>query len=256
MISALGSNPTLVGSSLAQPEPSTEPSGTNTTISESLAKLGQSIRPGPNATMSEETDNTTMSEETEETQDIELENKSKTPPQGDSLQSKSCLKGTGPGTDKTCIPCNPTSTTQGESECPVLPLKQEETISKNESKPQKTLSSWFKSGLLDLEKEKTIPSGTSKAIQSFQQGDPSALIKICGMISNDPTADVKSAECNSLQGKNGTESAEVSWIIAGWLAGKLLANTDGNDENNNTDTSLLGNTDGNGDDNNDTSDTP
>ena len=53
MISALGSNPTLVGSSLAQPEPSAEPSGTNTTISESLAKLGQTIRPGPNATMSE-----------------------------------------------------------------------------------------------------------------------------------------------------------------------------------------------------------
>jgi hypothetical protein len=249
LVTALGFNPALVGSSLAQPGSSTGPSGPNTTITDSLAQLGQSIGPEPNTTITDSLaqpgqsirpgPNETMSEETEEIKEIEPENKSKTSRQEDAQQGKFCLKGTGPGTGKTCIPCNPTA--QGESECPVLPLQQRETISKKESKLPKTLSSWFKSGLQDLEKEKTIPSGTSKAIESFQQGDPSALIKICNTISQDPNADVKSADCNSLQGKTGTgmsESAEeVSWIISGWVAGKLLANTDGNDGDNNNYTS-------------------
>jgi hypothetical protein len=250
LVTALGFSPALVSSSLAQPGPSTGPSGPNTTITDSLSQLGKSIGPEPNTTITDSLSqlgqsigpepNTTMSEETEEIKDIEPENRNKTSRQGDAQQGKFCLKGTGPGTGKTCIPCNPT--TQGESECPVLPLQQGETISKKESKPPKTLSSWYKSGLQDLEKEKMIPSGTSKAIESFQKGDPSALIKICNTISKDPNADVKSADCNSLQGKTGTttsESAEeVSWIISGWVAGKLLANTDGNGDDNNNDTSV------------------
>lgn len=39
------------------------------------------------------------------------------PPNGSSF----CLKGTGPGTGKTCIPCNPTMPTQGTAECNIFP---------------------------------------------------------------------------------------------------------------------------------------
>ena len=245
LITALVFNLPHLGRSLAQPEPQ----GSNTTISDSLAQLGRSIGPEPNTTISDSLSqlgqsikpgpNTTMAEETEEISDIEPENKSKSSRQEDTQQDKFCLEGTGPGTGKTCIPCD--QTTQEESECPEFPLQQEETLSKKESKPPNTLSSWFKSGLEDLEKEKTIPSGTSKAIESFQQGNPSALIKICNTISQDPNADVKSEDCNSLQGKTGVgmskSAEEVSWIISGWVAGKLLANTAGNNQDDSNDTS-------------------
>jgi hypothetical protein len=84
-----------------------------------------------------------------------------------------------------------------------------------------SLSNWFSSGIQELEREKTIPSGTGKALQSFQQSKPSEMLKICKAISKDPSADIKLADYNSLKG-GGEKAEELRWIIAGWTAGKLI----------------------------------
>jgi hypothetical protein len=85
---------------------------------------------------------------------------------------------------------------------------------------------WFRSGVQNLEQEKTIPSGTGNSLLSLQHADPNALSKICKTISKEQNADLKPSDCNSLQGN---KAEEIKWIIAGWTAGKILQN---NNENN------------------------
>lgn len=191
-------NPTLIGSSSAQ-------------------LGGQSLEP--------KRPNIVTSGETQETEDTESNNETASSRQADVQQSNFCLKGTGPGTDKPCVPCNPTSPAPGESECTVFP--QGGTTTKKELKLPQTFYSWFKSGIQELEKERTIPSGTGNALASLQNADQNSLSKLCKAISKDPNADIKPADCNSLQGKN---AEEIKWIMAGWTVGKLQENAD-NDTN-------------------------
>lgn len=194
-----------------------------TLIESSSAQLGgQSLEPtGPNIVTSGETQETEDTESKNET----AKNETASSRQADVQQSNFCLKGTGPGTDKPCAPCNPTSPAPGESECTVFP--QGGTTSKKELKLPQTFYSWFKSGIQELEKEKTIPPGTGNALASLQNADQNTLSKLCKAISKDPNADIKPADCNSLQGKN---AEEIKWIMAGWTVGKLQENAD-NDTN-------------------------
>jgi hypothetical protein len=182
---------------------------------------------------------TAMFEDAVENQTSAPENENDSSSQENNQRGNFCLKGTGPGTDNPCIPCTPdTSSSPGESECAVLP--EEETMSNetklpssdtqtapNNPKLPSSLSNWFSSGIQELEREKTIPSGTGKALQSFQQSNPSEMLKICKAISKDPTSDIKLAECNSLQG-GGEKAEELRWIIAGWTAGKLIESAEEN----------------------------
>jgi hypothetical protein len=105
-------------------------------------------------------------------------------------------------------------------------------IEPNNARLPSSLSNWFSSGIQELEREKTIPSGTGKALQSFQQSSPAEMLKICKAISKDPSADIQLADCNSLQG-SGEKAEELRWIIAGWTAGKLIESAE---EENNTST--------------------
>ncbi len=176
---------------------------------------------------------TAMFEDAVENQTSAPENENDSSSQENNQQGNFCLKGTGPGTDNPCIPCSPdTSSSPGESECPMLP--EEETMSNetklpssdtqiapNNPKLPSSLSNWFSAGIQELETEKTIPSGTGKALQTFQQSNPSEMLKICKAISKDPSADIKLADCNALQG-GGEKAEELRWIIAGWTAGKLI----------------------------------
>jgi hypothetical protein len=107
-----------------------------------------------------------------------------------------------------------------------LPSSDTQTTSNNPKLPS-SLSNWFSSGIQELEREKTIPSGTGKALQSFQQSNPSEMLKICKAISKDPSADIKLADCNLLQG-GGEKAEELRWIIAGWTAGKLIESAEEN----------------------------
>jgi hypothetical protein len=182
---------------------------------------------------------TAMLEDAVENQTNAPENENDSSSQANNQQGNFCLKGTGPGTDNPCIPCTPTtSSSPGESECPVLPegeTMSNETklpssdpqIAPNNPKLSSSLSNWFSSGIQELEREKTIPSGTGKALQTFQQSNPSEMLKICKAISKDPSADVKLADCNSLQG-GGEKAEELRWIIAGWTAGKLIESAEEN----------------------------
>jgi hypothetical protein len=211
LVTALYFNPALIGSSFSTTGPSEG-------VDESI---------------------TAMFEDAVENQTSVPENENDSNSQENNQQGNFCLKGTGPGTNNPCTPCTPdASSSPGESECAVLP---EEEIMSNESKlpssdPQiapnnpklsSSLSNWFSSGIQELEREKTIPSGTGKALQTFQQSNPSEMLKICKAISKDPSADIKLADCNSLQG-GGEKAEELRWIIAGWTAGKLIESAEEN----------------------------
>ncbi len=211
LVTALYLNPSLIGSSFSTTGPSDG-------VDESI---------------------TAMLEDAMENQTSAPENENDSSGQENNQEGNFCLKGTGPGTNNPCIPCTPTtSSSPGESECGVLP--EGETIS-NESKlpssdPQiapnnpklpSSLSNWFSAGIQELETDKTIPSGTGKALQSFQQSNPSEMLKICKAISKDPSADIKLADCNALQG-GGEKAEELRWIIAGWTAGKLIESAEAN----------------------------
>jgi hypothetical protein len=215
-------NPALIGSSFSQPGLLNETDGSN------LAMFDDAL---VNQTSAPENNNSDSSS------------------QENDQQGNFCLKGTGPGTDNPCIPCTPTTDAgSGESECPELQeLPEEETstssnetelpssdpkVEPNNANLPSSLSNWFSSGIQELEKEKTIPSGTGKALQSFQQSSPAEMLKICKAISNDPSSDIKLADCNSLQG-SGEKAEELRWIIAGWTAGKLIESAE---EENNTST--------------------
>lgn len=182
--------------------------------------------------------NFAMFEDALENQTIAPENNNDSSSQENDQQGNICLKGTGPGTNNPCVPCTPNTddASPGESECSVLQELPEEETTSNETKlpssePKvepnnnanlpSSLSNWFSAGIQELEKEKTIPSGTGKALQSFQQSSPAEMLKICKTISKDPSADIKLADCNSLQG-SGEKAEELRWIIAGWTAGKLI----------------------------------
>lgn len=152
---------------------------------------------------------TAMLENAVENQTNAPENENDSTSQANNQEGNFCLKGTGPGINNPCIPCTPTtSSSPGESECPVLPegeTMSNETklpssdpqIAPNNPKLPSSLSNWFSSGIQELEREKTIPSGTGKALQTFQQSNPSEMLKICKAISKDPGADIKLADCNS-----------------------------------------------------------
>lgn len=211
LVTALYLNPALIGSSFSTTGPSEG-------VDESI---------------------TAMFEDAVENQTNAPKNNNDSSSQENNQQGNFCLKGTGPGTDNLCIPCTPiTSSSPEESECPVLP--DEETMS-NETKPPSSdpqstsnnpklpssLSNWFSSGIQELEREKRIPSGTGKALQAFQQSNPSEMLKICKAISKDPSADIKLSDCNSLQA-GGEKAEELRWIIAGWTAGKLIESAEEN----------------------------
>jgi hypothetical protein len=206
-------------------------------------------QPGP---LNETADvpNFAMLEGALENQTITPENNNDSSSQQDNQQSNFCLKGTGPGTDNPCVPCTPTpDSSTGESECPELEeLPEEDTTTSNQTKLPSSdstiepnnnarlpssLSNWFSSGIQELEREKTIPSGTGKALQSFQQSSPAEMLKICKAISKDPSADIKLAECDSLQ-ESGEKAEELRWIIAGWTAGKLIESAEDNSTSNDT----------------------
>jgi hypothetical protein len=211
LVTALYLNPALIGISFSTTEPS---EGVDESITEMFKDAVE------NQTNAQENENGSSSEENNQ-------------------QGNFCLKGTGPGTDNTCIPCTPdTSSSPGESECAVLP--EEETMSNesklpssdtqiapNNPKLPSSLSNWFSSGIQELEREKTIPLGTGKALQAFQQSNSNEMLKICKAISKDPTADIKLADCNSLQA-GGEKAEELRWIIAGWTAGKLIESAEEN----------------------------
>lgn len=215
-------SPTLIGSSFSQPGLLNETDGSNLAMFDD-ALVNQTSAP---------------------------ENNSDSSSQENDQQGNFCLKGTGPGTDNPCIPCTPTTGAgPGESECPELQeLPEEETTSNETELPSSdpkgepnnanlpsSLSNWFSSGIQELEKEKTIPSGTGKALQSFQQSSPAEMLKICKAISNDPSSDIKLADCNSLQG-SGEKAEELRWIIAGWTAGKLIESAEEEENSTSTDT--------------------
>ena len=215
-------SPTLIGSSFSQPGLFNETDGSNLAMFDD-ALVNQTSAP---------------------------ENNSDSGSQENDQQGNFCLKGTGPGTDNPCIPCTPTTGAgPGESECPELQeLPEEETTSNETELPSSdpkvepnnanlpsSLSNWFSSGIQELEKEKTIPSGTGKALQSFQQSSPAEMLKICKAISNDPSSDIKLADCNSLQG-SGEKAEELRWIIAGWTAGKLIESAEEEENSTSTDT--------------------
>jgi len=215
-------SPTLIGSSFSQPGLFNETDGSNLAMFDD-ALVNQTSAP---------------------------ENNSDSSSQENDQQGNFCLKGTGPGTDNPCIPCTPTTGAgPGESECPELQeLPEEETTSNETELPSSdpkvepnnanlpsSLSNWFSSGIQELEKEKTIPSGTGKALQSFQQSSPAEMLKICKAISNDPSSDIKLADCNSLQG-SGEKAEELRWIIAGWTAGKLIESAEEEENSTSTDT--------------------
>lgn len=215
-------SPTLIGSSFSQPGLLNETDGSNLAMFDD-ALVNQTSAP---------------------------ENNSDSSSQENDQQGNFCLKGTGPGTDNPCIPCTPTTGAgPGESECPELQeLPEEETTSNETELPSSdpkgepnnanlpsSLSNWFSSGIQELEKEKTIPSGTGKALQSFQQSSPAEMLKICKAISNDPSSDIKLADCNSLQG-SGEKAEELRWIIAGWTAGKLIESAEEEESSTSTDT--------------------
>lgn len=211
LVTALYLNPALIGNSFSQPGPSDGVDGSNTA----------------------------MLEDAVENQTNAPENNNDSSNQANNQQGNFCLKGTGPGTNNPCIPCTPTtSSSPGESECPVLPEGEtmsndtklpssDPQIASNNPKLPSSLSNWFSSGIQELEREKTIPSGTGKALQSFQQSNPSEMLKICKAISKDPSADIKLEDCNSLQG-SGEKAEELRWIIAGWTAGKLIESAEEN----------------------------
>jgi hypothetical protein len=211
LVTALYLNPALIGISFSTTEPS---EGVDESITEMFKDAVE------NQTNAQENENGSSSQENNQ-------------------QGNFCLKGTGPGTENPCLPCTPaTGSSPGESECHVLP--EGETMS-NETKvpssdPQTTsnnpklpssLSNWFSSGIQELEREKTIPLGTGKALQAFQQSNSNEMLKICKAISKDPTADIKLADCNSLQA-GGEKAEELRWIIAGWTAGKLIESAEEN----------------------------
>ena len=215
-------SPTLIGSSFSQPGLFNETDGSNLAMFDD-ALVNQTSAP---------------------------ENNSDSSSQENDQQGNFCLKGTGPGTDNPCIPCTPTTGAgPGESECPELQeLPEEETTSNETELPSSdpkvepnnanlpsSLSNWFSSGIQELEKEKTIPSGTGKALQSFQQSSPAEMLKMCKAISNDPSSDIKLADCNSLQG-SGEKAEELRWIIAGWTAGKLIESAEEEENSTSTDT--------------------
>lgn len=141
-----------------------------------------------------------------------------------------CIIGTGPGTGKNCIPCDPNNGLQKMSEC-VSPKG--ETMSQDTLDLPKSYSAWVKGGLQELEAEKKLPSGTGKALASFEQGDPKALLNVCKSISKDPGADVKAADCNSLTAK-GEKAEETKLIIAGYTFGKLYEESENNSTDANT----------------------
>ena len=214
LVAALYLNPALIGSSFATTGPS---EGVDESITE-------------------------MFEDAVENQTNAQENNNDSSSQENNQQGNFCLKGTGPGTDNPCIPCTPTtSSSPGESECPVLPegetmsnetklpSRDPQTILNNPKLPS-SLSNWFSSGIQELEKKKTIPSGTGKALQAFQQSNPSEMLKFCKAISKDPSADIKLADCNSLQ-TGGEKAEELRWIIAGWTAGKLIESAESAEDN-------------------------
>ena len=214
LVITLNLSPALIGSSFSQPGLLNETDGSNLAMFDD-ALVNQTSAP---------------------------ENNSDSGSQQNDQQGNFCLKGTGPGTDNPCIPCTPTtSSSPGESECPVLPegetmsnetklpSRDPQTILNNPKLPS-SLSNWFSSGIQELEKEKTIPSGTGKALQGFQQSNPSEMLKICKAISKDPSADIKLADCNSLQ-TGGEKAEELRWIIAGWTAGKLIESAESAEDN-------------------------
>jgi len=211
LVTALYLNPALIGSSFSTTGPSEG-------VDESI---------------------TAMFKDAVENQTSAPENENDSSSQENNQQGNFCLKGTGPGTNNPCTPCTPdTSSSPGESECAMLseqetmlnetklPSSDTQTASNN-PKLSSSLSNWFSSGIQELEREKTIPSGTGKALQSFQQSSPSEMLKICKAISKDPSADIKLADCNSLQG-GGEKAEELRWIIAGWTAGKLIESAEEN----------------------------
>ena len=222
LVITLNLSPALIGSSFSQPGLLNETDGSNLAMFDD-ALVNQTSAP---------------------------ENNSDSSSQENDQQGNFCLKGTGPGTDNPCIPCTPTTGAgPGESECPELQeLPEEETTSNETELPSSdpkvepnnanlpsSLSNWFSSGIQELEKEKTIPSGTGKALQSFQQSSPAEMLKICKAISNDPSSDIKLADCNSLQG-SGEKAEELRWIIAGWTAGKLIESAEEEESSTSTDT--------------------
>lgn len=222
LVITLNLSPALIGSSFSQPGLLNETDGSNLAMFDD-ALVNQTSAP---------------------------ENNSDSGSQENDQQGNFCLKGTGPGTDNPCIPCTPTTGAgPGESECPELQeLPEEETTSNETELPSSdpkgepnnanlpsSLSNWFSSGIQELEKEKTIPSGTGKALQSFQQSSPAEMLKICKAISNDPSSDIKLADCNSLQG-SGEKAEELRWIIAGWTAGKLIESAEEEESSTSTDT--------------------
>lgn len=150
--------------------------------------------------------------------------------EGNNQKGKFCIKGTGPGTSKACIPCDPNNGLQEMSEC-ISPKGG--TPSKDTPDIPKSYSSWFNSGVRELEADKKLPPGTGKALASFEQGDPTSLLNVCKSIAKVPGADVNTADCNSLTGK-GEKAEETKLIIAGYTVGKLYEEAENNNPNPNS----------------------